>query len=261
MSKTRVPPLAAPKRRPQAPKTRRTRRDMPAMTRNRMLGIALGGAATIAAVLIGVSLLGGKSSSTTSAASGELPTITAAGLEHMKGIPQNGLVLGNPGAKATIVEYGDLQCPACASFATNSLPTVLQRWVATGKAKIEFRGMDFLGDDSTRALRFVHAAATQGQGWNTIELLYANQGQERSGWVTDDMVRAISRVLGLDPEAMVEAASSPRYDDAIARSDAQARADRVSATPSFVVRSAGGKSELIQGIQPPEAFAAAIENA
>jgi len=260
MSKNRVPVTAGPKRRPQAPTTRKTTRQRPTLSRNAMLAVALGGAAAIAAILIGVSLLGGKDSSTASTSSGELPTITAAVLEDLKGVPQDGLVLGKPGAKATLVEYGDLQCPACATFATSSLPTVVDRWVATGKVKLEFRGMDFLGDDSTRALRFVHAAGEQGQGWSAIELLYANQGQERTGWVTDDLIRAISKVVGLDPEAMVEAASSERYDDEIAKSDAQARADGVSATPSFVVeRAGGGKSAVIEGAQPADAFAAAIE--
>lgn len=261
MSKSRVPGMQAPRKRPQAPRTRKATRQRPALSRNVMLALALGGAAAIAAVLIGISLLGGKDSSTPAATPGELPTITAAGLEHLKGIPQNGLVLGKPSAKATLVEYGDLQCPACASFASSSLPTVVAQWVASGKARLEFRGMDFLGDDSTKALRFVHAAAEGHKAWSAIELLYTNQGEERSGWVTDDLIRAMSKVLGLDPERMVEASSSARYDDAIARSDAQARADGVSVTPSFVVVGADGKSALLEGAQPPTAFTAPLQAA
>jgi protein-disulfide isomerase len=263
MSKSRVPAMPAQRKRPQAPRTRKTTRQRPTLSRNAMFAIALGGAALIAAVLIGVSLLGGKESSSSAATPGEqLPTITAAALEDLKGIPQNGLVLGKPGAKATIVEYGDLQCPACASFASSSFPTVVERFVATGRAKLEFRGMDFVGPDSTRALRFVHAAGEQGKAWSVISLLYANQGAERSGWVTDDMIRAISNVIGLDPEAMVDAASSTRYAGAIAKSDAQARADGVSVTPSFLVVAPGGqKSAIIEGAQPPDAFTAPLEAA
>jgi protein-disulfide isomerase len=264
MSKQRVPAMSGPRPRPQAPKTRKPTRTRPSPSRNRMLLLALAGAGIVAAVLIGVSLLGrdsGSSSSTPTAASGELPTITAAGLAALEGIPQNGLVLGNPKAKATLVEYGDLQCPACASFATSSLPTLVQTWIKSGKVRLEFRGMDFIGEDSTRALRFVHAAAEHGKGWSAVELLYANQGQERTGWVTDDMIRAVSKVLGLDPEAMVKAASSTSWDDEIDRSDAQAKADGVTSTPSFLVKSANGGSALIVGAQPPEAFTAALQAA
>lgn len=266
MSKNRVPAMAGPKRpgakRPQAPTTRRTPRSRPSLGGNRLLLLALAAAGVIAAVLIGVSLLGGKEETSTPASTpGELPAIKAAGLAAFKGIPQNGLVLGNPSAKATLVEYGDLQCPACATFAQASLPTLVQTWVRSGKVKLEFRGMDFLGDDSTRALRFVHAAAAQDKGWSAVELLYANQGTENQGWVTDDLLRATARVLGLDAEQMVAAASGTAYDDEIARGDRQAKADNVSATPSFIVEAPGGGSTLIQGAQPPEAFTAALEAA
>lgn len=265
MSKNRVPatagPKGGPKSRPKAPVTRRDPK--PAMSRNRMLLLALAGAGLVAAILIGVSVFGGNDGGTSSATStpGELPTITAAGLAKIENLPQNGLVLGNPNAKATIVEYGDLQCPACAQFARDSLPTLAQTWVKSGKAKLEFRGLDFLGEDSTRALRFVHAAAAQNKGWGAIELLYANQGPENQGWVTDDMIRAVSRVLGLHPEEMVAAAASTKHDAAIALAERQATKDGVSATPTFLVRDAKGGSTLLQGAQTPEAFTAALEAA
>ena len=35
--------------------------------------------------------------------------------EALKGIPQNGFVLGDPNAPVTLVEYIDLQCPICAA--------------------------------------------------------------------------------------------------------------------------------------------------
>ena len=75
------------------------------------------------------------------------------------------------------------------------------------------------------------------------------------------MIRAISNVLGLDAERMVAAATSTTWDGAIARSDSQAKAHGVSATPSFVIANPGGGSTLIEGAQPPEAFTAALEAA
>jgi protein-disulfide isomerase len=265
MSKTRrVPATSTPRRRPQAPRKR-----PPAPTsrrvggwspsRSTLLFLAVGGAALVAAVLIGVSVLAGGTDTT--APSGGAVTVDASGLARLEGIPQNGLVLGRPGAKATIVEYGDLQCPACMQFATASLPEVIERWVKPGKAKLEFRGLDFIGDDSTRALRFVLAAARQDKGWSAIELFYANQGAENSGWVTDDVLRGMATALGLDPEQMVAAASSSSFDDAIARSDGQARSDGVSSTPTFVVTSERGRSTTLVGAQPPDAFAAAVNAA
>jgi protein-disulfide isomerase len=35
---------------------------------------------------------------------------------ELNGIPQSGLTLGEPQAKVTLVEFGDLQCPVCMGF-------------------------------------------------------------------------------------------------------------------------------------------------
>ena len=40
-------------------------------------------------------------------------------------IPQDGALLGDPDAPATMLEYVDLQCPFCAEYTRNALPTVV----------------------------------------------------------------------------------------------------------------------------------------
>ena len=52
----------------------------------------------------------------------------------------------------TLVEYADLRCPFCAQFALEVLPTIVRRYVRTGRVKIEYRGISFIGDDSRTAL-------------------------------------------------------------------------------------------------------------
>jgi protein-disulfide isomerase len=227
------------------------------------LPLVLGSAAVLAAVLIGISLLGrggGSAPAAAAPAATQPAAVATSSLAALAGIPQHGLVLGRPDAKATLVEYGDLQCPACASFAHTSFATLVRTWVRAGKVKLEFRGLAFLGPDSAKALRFVHAAAERGRGWSAVELLYENQGAEGSGWVTDRLLRAICRALGLDGTTLLAAAGSTRYDAAIARSTRQATADGVSATPSFVVGS-GSRRALLEGALPPQAFTAALEAA
>jgi protein-disulfide isomerase len=208
--------------------------------------LLVGGAAVLlAAALIGVSLLGGgngddgMAATSTAATTGPLPEIETTSLATLEGVPQNGLVLGRPTAPAVIVEYADLQCPFCATFAADTLPDLVDRWVKPGKATIDFRGLAFLGSDSERALRFVLAAAEHDKAWSAIELLYENQGEENSGWVTDGLLRAVARELDL-PESTVAAASSTRYDQAIAQLREQATQDEVTGTPSFFVGRRGG---------------------
>jgi protein-disulfide isomerase len=235
----------------------------------RTLLVVVAAAALLAAALIGASLLGGDedgdegaaptTTPATTGTPGPLPEIDTSSLAALEGIPQNGLVLGRATAPAVIVEYADLQCPFCAQFSEQTVPELVDRWVRTGKARIEFRGLAGLGPDSEKALRFVLAAAERDQGWSAVKLLYANQGEENAGWVTDGLLRAIATQLGLDPDAMVAAASSTRYDAAIEQMLQQAQRDGVDATPFFLVGGSTGTTvPVAKGAVQADAFEQAL---
>src|SRR5690349_18702280 len=88
--------------------------------------------------------------------------------ELLAGIPQRPTVLGRPGAPVTLVEFADLQCPYGGLWARATLPTLVQRYVRTGKLRIDFRGLAFVGPDSKTALRVAHAAGAQNRLWNVV---------------------------------------------------------------------------------------------
>jgi protein-disulfide isomerase len=178
-----------------------------------------------------------------------------------RGIPQSGNVLGRPGAPVTLVEFADLQCPYCAVYAVDVLPTIVREYVRTGKIKLEFRGMAFVGDDSVTALRTVVAAGLQNRLWNVLDLLYRNQGEENSGWVTEDLLRSIGgSVPGLDGTKMLDARDSTAVADRIAEDASVAEADGINATPSFLVRTIGGATEPLQvSALEPAAFRSALD--
>ena len=92
------------------------------------------------------------------------------------GIPQHGISLGNPGAPVTLVEFGDLQCPACAAYAHDALPSIVNRYVRDGRVQLVFRNLDSLGLDSARAARMAGAVGEQNHLWEFIDLMYKNQG-------------------------------------------------------------------------------------
>ena len=75
------------------------------------------------------------------------------------GIPQDGATLGNPDAPATMVEFVDLQCPFCAEYTRDALPTIVKRYVRTGKLKVELRPVAILGPDSATGAAAAAAAA------------------------------------------------------------------------------------------------------
>lgn len=161
----------------------------------------------------------------------------------LDGIPQDKLALGSPKAPVTLVEFADLQCPYCGHWARNTLPELIRKYVRPGKVRIEFRGLHFIGGDSTAALRVVLAAGLQNKLWQMTENLYEAQGTENSGWVNDELIRRIgARVPGLDTKKMLADAQS---DDVTKEMDATtqlASSIGVDSTPTFF---AGLKGEQL----------------
>ena len=100
-------------------------------------------------------------------------------------------MLGDPDAPVTVTEYVDLQCPICAEASKQTLPTLINDYVKTGKVKLQARTLSFLGPDSVRAAKVAAGAQEQGRLWAFLETFYASQGTENSGYVTDDFLREV----------------------------------------------------------------------
>lgn len=151
------------------------------------------------------------------------------------GIPQHGDTLGDPGAPATMVVFEDPQCPFCAEWSIATLPTVLTRFVRTGKLKLVYRGILIIGPNSGIGLRAIVAAGRQNKLWNMSEALYANQGAENSGWITPNLVLALASDLGLDGKKLITDANSKGVTSELEAAAKQATADKVGGTPSFEI--------------------------
>ncbi len=166
------------------------------------------------------------------------PVVDAAATEaRYAGIPQDGAALGDPEAPVTVVEFVDLQCPFCAQFDRTVLPAVIDRYVRTGRVRLELRTLAFIGADSVRAAQAAQAAAAQDRLWPFVDRFFARQEAENSGYVTDDFLRETVRGIGgLDPERVLTAGDG----SGIARAEADARAADIESTPSFLVGPTGG---------------------
>ena len=174
------------------------------------------------------------------------------------GIPQDGIALGSPDAPFVLTEFADPQCPFCAVYARDVLPTLVDRYVRTGKVRLELRVLAFLGEDSTRAGAMAAAAARQDRLWQFTDAFYRSQGAENSGYATDEFLRRIAtQTPGLD----VERAFAERGDTRmLGAAERAAGTLGVSHTPAFYLRRGDGPARPLEPSDlTAEAFAAALD--
>jgi protein-disulfide isomerase len=229
----------------QAPKKRRGVPRPPGASTSRgwlYAGVA-GAAGLIALILVLASVL---SSSSGTKASPETVSISSAAATNtlLAGIPQNGATLGNPKAPVTMYEFADLQCPGCDQYMKQAFPDIVRTYVRTGKVKVIWNGISFIGPDSEKALRFVNAAGQQNKLWHVAELLYRNQGEENSGWVTNAMLRSVATAVpGLDPDTVESAVNSSAVNRQMADASNRYSTFGFTGTPSFAIGPTGGTAE------------------
>jgi protein-disulfide isomerase len=181
----------------------------------------------------------------------------------LAGVPQHGMELGMPGAKVTLVEFGDLKCPVCKGYSEEVLPQVIEGPVALGEAKIDFRNYTIIDAESTPAGAAALAAGEQGRGWDFVELFYRNQGLETSHYVTDSFLTAIAKGAGVpDVAKWNRDRKSKRLLAQVAQTTAEAERLGFTGTPSFAVEGPGTKGlETLGTPGSAEALESAIANA
>jgi protein-disulfide isomerase len=180
----------------------------------------------------------------------------------LKGIPQHGATLGSPSAPTTVQVFEDPQCPYCQEWALGTLPTVVERYVRTGKVKLIYNGVEIIGPNSEVGLRAIYAAGRQNKLWNLVEELYERQGGENSGWITPAVIRSAATAVGADPAAVLSGSSSAAVAADLERAAAAFQAVGGPGTPTFVVQRPLAVQKVLQltGLDPTS-FDAALDAA
>ena len=212
---------------------------------------ALCGALTVAVVVVGFAIVASRAGTTEKISKAE-----SVGL--FDGIPQQGEWLGAKDAPVVVEEYADLQCPFCGEFATRALPALVQRYVRSGDVRMRMRLLTFLGSDSVEAGEVAAAAGLQNRLWEFTESFYARQGQENSGYVTEDFLREVGGgARGLDIERAIAERAHPTARTQLREAHHAARAAGVAGTPTFRVGRRGGEMQTVG----PDGLTAAIDQA
>jgi protein-disulfide isomerase len=225
------------------------------------MALRLGVLAMAAALLVAVAVVLGSP-----AAEEKRTNVAAAGgdvTQALRGVTQDGIALGAPDAPVTLVEFADLQCPFCRRYTADVLPDLVRDYVRPGRVKMVFRDLAFLGDDSVTAARAAAAAGMQDKLWQFVDAFYADQGEENSGYVTDDFIRRVAqRVPRLDVPKLMRDRNSPFTLQQIAQAKAEGRRLDVSSTPTFFLQRGNGPQKRLEfSDYTPAAFTGPIDSA
>jgi protein-disulfide isomerase len=231
--------------------------------------IQLGSVAGVVIVIIAVILIatsggGGSSKLPASNANAKQAPAVKEVTALLNGIPQNGNTLGSPKAPVTLVYYGDLECPICKDFSLGAVPTLIQKYVRTGKLRIEYRNLETATREPetfrTQQIAAL-AAGKQQKGWYYIELFYHQQGEENTEYVTEQYLQTLAKQAGLNLTSWTAARSEPEFQNTLT-SDAQAANNAgFTGTPSFQIGKTGGAPQKLDysSLSDPAGFEAAIE--
>lgn len=207
----------------------------------KIIGAIVGAVVLAVVVVVVISLTGSKDEGT-----GEIKGSESVE-QLLKGIPQSGTMLGDPDAKVTVVEFADLQCPACRQAAETILPEIISGPVKKGTANFDLRQWTIIGPDSNTAAKAAYAAGEQDRYWQFIENFYKNQGPENGGYVTDDFLTGIAEAAGIPDMDKWESdrADDARWDRTIQETDTTASNLGLTGTPSFAIQTGDGELQVV----------------
>jgi protein-disulfide isomerase len=165
--------------------------------------------------------------------------------ELYAGIPQDGTTLGENDAPVTVYLYEDFQCPFCGQFDREMFPDLVDDYVRDGEVKVVSETMAFLGPDSVTAARAAFAAGEQNRYWPYHTLLFENQGEENSGYVTDDFLRGLAEdTPGLDVQKWEDQRAGNSFTKELEAVQSKAQAEGVNSTPTLIVEGPGGQVKI-----------------
>lgn len=184
------------------------------------------------------------------APAGELP-VTA--------VPRDGMVadmvLGNPDAPVTMIEYSSLTCPHCAAFHRDTLPRIKKDFVESGQVKIVYRDFPFDGVAMGGAMLARCVPAERYFGF--LETLFSTQQTWAFSKNPLQALLNLGQLAGIPQDQFQACMSDQDVMNGIkAKQQEGQQKYGIESTPSFVIG-----DTVVAGNQPYDVFAEALRAA
>lgn len=159
-------------------------------------------------------------------------------------------VKGSSDAPVTIIEFSDYECPFCARHYSQTLPSLINDYVETGKVKLVFRDFPLsFHQNAQKAAEAAECAGEQGKYWEMHDKLFDNQAA-----LGVDNLKKYAEDIGLDTEEFNECLDSGEMASEVQKDFNDGQTYGVTGTPGFFIN--GIK---VVGAQPYSVFQQVIE--
>ncbi len=149
----------------------------------------------------------------------------------------HGYATGSATAPVAVTEYGDLECPICASFETVQFPDIKSRLIDAGKVRFIYR--DFPLDGPHKHPRIAaHAAACadeQGKYWPAQEAMFRRQSDYDRADNPLSPLGDIMKSAGVDVDKWNACMASKKFAGRIQASENEGTLLGVNSTPTFLI--------------------------
>lgn len=145
----------------------------------------------------------------------------------------------------TIVEFSDLQCPAC-----RAVQEPLKQLLAANEGKVKFVYRHFplttIHKNALVASHAVEAAHKQGKFWEMHDILFDKQTEWEKDGNAAEKFSLYAKDLGLDVEVFKKDMDSQEVKDAVTEDNLAATRYRLTGTPTFFVNGVQMDFQAIQ---------------
>ena len=140
-------------------------------------------------------------------------------------------VLGDREAPVVVIEYLDFECPTCAAFSRDVLPTVVERYIRPGQVQLAVRHLPSQSShpNARKAAEAAECSRRQGRFWEMHEALFS-----RPPAPDDSKLIKLETVPGIEVRAF-RACLAGEANRRIDADIAEARRLGITGTPTFLV--------------------------
>jgi protein-disulfide isomerase len=173
-------------------------------------------------------------------------------------------VLGDAGARVTMIEFSDLQCPFCVTYNEETFPQIVEEFVEAGKIRYVMREFPLtaIHPQARRASQAALCAGKQDKYWDMRARILKNRDK-----LGDEDLTAYAQATGVDMEQWAGCLETNLYAEKVEADLKDGARLGIQGTPAFVLglTDPGDPDKiramnLIEGAYPFEAFEQAIND-